>query len=102
MINDENEVRLEGVVFRTPDEYDAGDGKKVMNFAVENTRNGTDSQLYNCVIWNRVLEKYRHLIIEGDFVRIKGHLQSNTLEMPDGKLFKYAKVCVDHLESEED
>lgn len=102
MINDDNEVRLEGIVFRTPEEFDT-DGKKVMNFAIENTRytaNGVDRQLYNCVAWNKAVERFGGRIVEGARVRIKGHLQSNVYVLPDGKEFKYTKVCVDFLEAE--
>jgi single-stranded DNA-binding protein len=104
MINNENEVRIEGYVFQTPEEYTAEGNKRVANFAIENQRyseDKIDKQLYNCVIWNKQLDKYGDMIKEGNFVRIKGHLQSNTLELADGKRFKYAKICVDHMEAEE-
>ena len=104
MINQQNLVLLEGVVIRSPEVLETN-GKKVMNFVVENTRfniQGEDRHTYACVLWNHGVEKYGERLKEDSFVRITGHLQENVYALPDGKMFKYNKVCADHIEFGDD
>ena len=104
MISDENDVSLEGTIYETPEVYEP-EGKKVINFAVRNVHisaNGEeDEQIYNSVMWNKAVDKYADLLKENAYVRIRGHLQNNTLMLEGGKKFRYSKVCVDRLEVEE-
>lgn len=102
MLDDLNRVTLEGTVVFTPELVENG-GKKVVNFLVENVRHSGDKETrfkYNCVAWGTVAEKIIGRLKEGVYLRITGHLQDNTLPMPDEKLFHYAKTCVDFVEFE--
>ena len=102
MLDDLNRVDLEGTVVFTP-EIVENNGKKVVNFLIENVRKSRDKETrfkYNCVAWGAVAEKVIDRLKEGVFIRITGHLQDNTMLMPDEKLFHYAKTCVDYIEFE--
>lgn len=97
--DDLNMVMLEGVVVDVQDEKDV-DGKRVMNFIVENSRKGgKQCHKYNCVMWNKSLEKFSYRIKKDAYVRITGHLQDSVKKFPDGGEFHYMKVCADFVES---
>jgi single-stranded DNA-binding protein len=102
MLDDMNLVILEGTVMFTP-EIVENNGKKVINFLVENVRKSRDKEThfkYNCVVWGAVAERVVDRLKEGARVRINGHLQDNTMLMPDEKMFHYSKTCVDYIEFE--
>lgn len=98
-----NRVDLEGTIVFTP-EITEKDGKKAINFLVENerkSRTGVSRFKYNCVAWGSVAERIFTQMKEGVFVRIAGHLQDNVLVLPDGKQFHYSKVCADRIDFSE-
>ena len=103
-MNDLNKVELEGIVHKTPEVFEK-DGKKVLNFTISsvhfNSQERMDKQYYTAVLWNRQVDKYKDAIVEGNFVRLFGHLQAYTIEMEDGTLIRSQKVCVDHMEWDE-
>lgn len=100
MISDLNRVDLEGTVMFTPEVVEKDD-KKAINFLIENCREGKNGIMkfrYNCVVWGTSVEKVQDRLKEGAYVRIRGHLQDNTLDLPDGKVFHYTKPCADYIE----
>jgi single-stranded DNA-binding protein len=100
MLNNMNRVDLEGYVVFTPEVVESN-GKRAMNFLIENVRNhktGETRFRYNCVVWGNQIDKVQDKLVEGAFVRIAGHLQDNTLELPDGRNFHYSKTCADYIE----
>lgn len=96
-MDDMNLVLLEGNVISV-DSAKEIDGKSVMNFIVENVRKGgTQRFRYNCVAWNKTIEKFGDRIKVGEFVRITGHLQDSVKKVGDID-FHYSKVCVDFID----
>lgn len=99
-MDDLNFVLLEGCILFVQEVKDVNE-KKVLNFVVENIREtkiGSQRFKYNCVAWDKIIEKFGNKIKEGEFVRITGHLQDSVLKTESSD-FHYAKICVDHIES---
>lgn len=101
-MDNQNVVFLEGTIVYTPEMVEK-DGKKAVNFVVENFRtnqNGQSRFKYNCVAWGAIADRYIDRLKEGTFVRITGHLQDNVLELPEDKIFHYSKTCANYIEFE--
>lgn len=102
-MDDMNRVDLEGTIVFTPEIIEK-DGKKAINFLVENRRTSRGESTrfnYNCVVWGFLADKVVDKLKKDIFVRITGHLQDNVLVLADGTRFHYNKVCADKIEFDE-
>jgi single-stranded DNA-binding protein len=113
MLDDLNNVFLEGMIVFAP-EIKENNGKRAMNFVVENERHtskGRESFKYNCVAWDKVIERVGDRMLPGALIRITGHLQDSVLQvdtasvnsetkevMVEKRPFHHTKVCADYIE----
>ena len=113
MMDDLNNVFLEGIIAHEPDIKEHND-KRAMNFIIENDRytsKGRETFKYHCVAWDKVIDRFGARMVMGAFIRITGHLQDSVQLMEQATVntitkeiviekrpFHYTKVCADHIE----
>ena len=108
MINDDNEVKLSGYVIGNVYKSEAG-GKTALNFTIETKKySGTESKCFphSVVMFDPQASKVQHLLVNGAFVKTRGHLLSQPLTVLDetGKPTSRCidKVTIDYIEIDED
>jgi len=103
-IEDMNLVLLEGTVISTVNIQDDGN-KKAINFALEVQKNSSTGApkffKHNVVAFNTLVDRFRDVIKNGSYVRVRGHLIEASLAVGEGeqaKIVVFSKVCADFIE----
>lgn len=99
-ISDLNDILIEGTVVANVDrqENTEGGNKKATNFTIE-VRSGYGEKFYrhNVVMFQKLTDLFGDKIVNGAFVRIRGHLIETNLVVGEKVVF-FSKICADRLE----
>lgn len=108
MIDHDNDVRLEGILIGNVYKSESN-GKLAINFTIETTKySGKDARCYphTVVMFDPQASKVEHLLVNGAFVKARGHLLSQLVTILDetGKpVSRYIdKVAIDFIQIDED
>jgi hypothetical protein len=108
MINDDNEVRLSGILIGNIYKSESN-GKLALNFTIETKKySGTDSKCFphSVVMFDPQASKVERLLVNGAYVKARGHLLSQPVTALDetGKpTSRYIdKVAIDYIEIDEE
>jgi len=107
-MDDLNLVLVEGVVVGNVVVSTAPDGKKAINFEVESKRTHVEKgdmyYRHQVVLWDKLVDKVGDKIVNGLFVRVRGHLQQGKFNYTDEgmqKSFAFDKIAADFVEYEQ-
>jgi single-strand DNA-binding protein len=94
---DLNSVALTGRLTADPEFKEFGEGKKVANFSLavnEYKKDGDAVSFVPVTVWDKTAEVAKNFLTKGSQVAIKGRLQQQRWEQPDGqKRSKIQIVC---------
>ena len=106
MINDDNDVRLSGIIVGNVYKADSS-GRLALNFTIEWSKYGASGEKFyrhTVVCFDPIASKIEPSLKNGVFVKCRGHLLSQSLIiLEDGKPVPrdIDKVSIDYIEVEE-